>query len=77
MSAMQAFSSLVVSYLWVRSFSAVLSADEGVANQDDIINAVQTLERVFEHDQLYMHAMAQGLALCGYTSLDSMLPLLL
>lgn len=77
MSAMQAFSSLVVSYLWVRSFSAVLSADEGVANQDDIINAVQTLERVFEHDQLYMHAMAQGLASCGYTSLDSMLPLLL
>lgn len=77
MSAMQAFSSLVVSYLWVRSFSAVLSSREGKANLDDMIHVVQTLERVFEHDQLYMRAMAQGLSSCGYTSLESMLPLLL
>lgn len=77
MSAMQAFSSLVVAYLSVRSFSAVLSVQGGKASLDDMIYTVQTLERVFEHDPLYMRAMAQGLASCGYASLDSMFPLLI
>ena len=75
-SAEDAYTVLVTLFVVMRALFVALAEDAGEARLEDMVQAVQTFDRVCRHDEKFIRQLAEAFANTGYRSLSRLYPLL-